>query len=439
MGSSASANEWNERSLLTFSAPVMVPGTTLAPGTYEFRIAEPDITRHVIRITNQDTGQLVATVQAVPVQRPEASPETVLRFNPTESGAPVALQAWFYPNNRNGHQFIYPDDQARHIAERTKTLVLSSDAPFGEPTSGQLRVVDASGQQTEWKGDEAALKSWGEWVQSRNTGQNAGNQADDAPPKSTAPIITRADTRAMDISLDQLEDDPKQYTGQRVNVDAEVERVIGPRLFTIDEPNWIDLDGEVMVFMQSMLAAMVREGDRLTVTGTLTPFATLEIDRDDADWFGWFGDEADVDLELDTRMVLVADSLVGGDSDTAMMIRTDGAGQAAGRAGIASTNARTERSIISDVQTLSGGDDELVGRPVTFQKVSVAGMAEHGGFYIGSENDRVYVLPAGTTEVKAGDQVRIEGVVLQMPRGVDDAARSSNLNDEIYVYAVNVG
>jgi hypothetical protein len=50
----------------------------------------------------------------------------------------------------------------------------------------------------------------------------------------------------------------------------------------------------------------------------------------------------------------------------------------------------------------------------------------------------VYVLPARTAALKQGDQVRIEGVVLQMPRGREDPAWPASVNDEIYVYALNV-
>jgi hypothetical protein len=437
IGSSGFADVWNDRTLLTFSAPVMVPGATLAEGTYEFRIANLASARHVVHITNQATGDVVATVSAVPVQRREASSETVLRFNPTESGSPVALQAWFYPGDRNGHQFIYSDEEARRIAERTKTIVLSGDAPSGEHAAGQLRVIDASGQQSHWAGDEAAVKSWSEWARSRPA-QNAGDRSASGPPESTAPVIARADANAWKVALDALEDDPTRYVGQRVSVDAEVERVIGPRLFTIDEPNWVDLDGEVMVFMPSTLAAMVREGDRLTVTGTLSPFATLDIDRDGPEWFGWFGDDADVRLALGTRMVLVADRLVGGDDDFAMIIRSDASAHA-GAVGFTGSSASTERSPISRMQTLSGGDDELVGRPVVLENVTVALKAAHDGFYVGGDTgDKVYVLPVRTAALKQGDQVRIEGVVLQMPRGREDPAWPASVNDEIYVYALNV-
>ena len=52
----AHADEWNKRTYLTFSGPVQVPGATLPAGTYTFEIANPDTSRHVIRVSEKDSG-----------------------------------------------------------------------------------------------------------------------------------------------------------------------------------------------------------------------------------------------------------------------------------------------------------------------------------------------------------------------------------------------
>lgn len=453
----AAANEWNERTILTFSEPVMVPGATLAPGTYEFRIADMTSARHVIRIRNQETQQLVATVQAVPTRRPMASSETVLKFNPTEQGAPLALKAWFYPNDTSGHEFVYPETQARHIADRTKTIVLSSDAPFGDPTAGQLRTFDASGQASPWKEDAEATKSWNEWRQGRSgsaaqsgagadPAENQANasqadrtadadQADrEAIEQATAPAIVGADSQAMKVELNQLEEDPKQYAGKRISVDAQVEKVLGPRIFTIDEPNWVDLDGEIMVFMPSNLAALVKSDDRVTVTGTLKPFVETEIEEE----WNWFGlvDDAKTEIEIGTRMVLVAERLVGGDSDVAMIINTaEPADRPVGTAG----GDTARQSPIAELGTLANGRERLVGRPVGLTSVRVDALADNGGFYVASGDRQIFVLPAQRGPFAAGDEVSIDGVVMEMPRKIEERLKpSGELNDDIYIYALNV-
>jgi hypothetical protein len=75
------ADQWNERTTLTFSEPVMVPGATLQRGSYEFRLADSSSARHIVQIRRQD-GELVTTTQAMPTKRSEPKGDVVLKFNP---------------------------------------------------------------------------------------------------------------------------------------------------------------------------------------------------------------------------------------------------------------------------------------------------------------------------------------------------------------------
>src|SRR5688572_4575017 len=79
----ARADQWNDRTTLKFDAPVMIPGTTLAPGTYTFKLLDSATNRHVVQIFNEDLTRLIATVNAIPAKRQEAKGDTVLRFQPT--------------------------------------------------------------------------------------------------------------------------------------------------------------------------------------------------------------------------------------------------------------------------------------------------------------------------------------------------------------------
>jgi hypothetical protein len=95
-----------------------------------------------------------------------------------------------------------------------------------EPPSG---VIDECGRAR----DDATLREWASWQQERG----------DAATRASATAV-QADRQGMQVSVDDLEDNPTKYIGQFISVDAEVEKVFGPRLFTIDEPNWADLDGD---------------------------------------------------------------------------------------------------------------------------------------------------------------------------------------------------
>src|SRR5688572_17633665 len=117
LGSSpASAQPWNDRTILEFTDPIAIPGTTLQPARYVFRIADSDSARHVIRVFDEDESRLIATLHAIPMQRSDATNDIVVTFDPAERGQAPAMKGWFYPGQRYGHEFVYPDEEARRIA-----------------------------------------------------------------------------------------------------------------------------------------------------------------------------------------------------------------------------------------------------------------------------------------------------------------------------------
>ena len=200
----ASANQWNDKTILKFSEPVMVPGATLQPGSYVFKLMDSASSRHTVQITTEDGSKVLALTQAIPTKRPDPKGDIVLKFNPTDAGLPPALKAWFYPGSIYGHEFIYPEEQARQIADRTKTIVLSIDVPGTDLEKGTLRTINASGQRTEWRGDTATLREWNEWRQARS---NTAGQSASAEERrqATAPMV-KGDFQGMRVKLDQLED-----------------------------------------------------------------------------------------------------------------------------------------------------------------------------------------------------------------------------------------
>ena len=89
----ALANQWNDKTTLRFDTPVMIPGTTLAPGTYVFRLMDSPVFRHMVQVWNADETNLIATVQAIPAKRLEPNADVVVKMNPTEPGTPIALES----------------------------------------------------------------------------------------------------------------------------------------------------------------------------------------------------------------------------------------------------------------------------------------------------------------------------------------------------------
>src|SRR5262245_43918797 len=101
----AHADEWNKRTYLTFSGPVQIPGATLAAGTYTFEIADPNAARHVIRVSEKDSGKSIALFMTIPQDRLDPPDNNLVLFRERPVGAPQAIQAWFYPGNRIGEEF----------------------------------------------------------------------------------------------------------------------------------------------------------------------------------------------------------------------------------------------------------------------------------------------------------------------------------------------
>ena len=433
----AGADQWNDKTMLKFSAPVMVPGATLQPGSYIFKLMDSKSNRHTVQISTEDGARVVALTQAVPMKRTDSKGDVVLKFNPTDAGSPPALKGWFYPGSLYGHEFIYPDDQARQIAQRTKTIVLSVDVPGTDLEKGTLRTYDASGAAADWRGDAVTLKEWEEWQRNRQataavaTPKASGSEEGRA---ATAPMVS-GDFQAMRVKLDDLEDNPQKYIGQTISVDAEIEDVFGPRVFTIDEANWGDLQGELLVYMPTTLAALIREDDRVTITGTVKPFVRAEVERE----WGWLGLDEEVEIDLAKKPVLVATRIVGGTNNAAMVIKLDAPDETAvGTSGIGTSTA------LSDLAAIADGTDDLVGRHANLTGVKVDAIAKDGGFFANTTNGTIFVLPASGEKaaVRAGETVSLKGVVLQMPSGIKERlnapAGAKALNDDIYVYATSV-
>ena len=121
----AHADEWNKLTYLTFSGPVNMPGITLPAGTYRFELADPDSSRRVVRVSDKDGSKSYGMFLSISDQKLEPSDKPLVMFKEMPAGAPQAVQAWFYPGETTGYEFVYPHDQALKIAKATHERVLT--------------------------------------------------------------------------------------------------------------------------------------------------------------------------------------------------------------------------------------------------------------------------------------------------------------------------
>jgi hypothetical protein len=126
----AKADEWNKKTVITFSGPVEIPGVHLTgfgilpAGTYVFKILDSLSDRHIVQIFNKDETIVYATILAIPNYRLKATDKTVVTFRERPAGQPEALRAWFYPGANWGEEFVYGKAKAMELAKTSATPVL---------------------------------------------------------------------------------------------------------------------------------------------------------------------------------------------------------------------------------------------------------------------------------------------------------------------------
>jgi hypothetical protein len=144
---SARADEWNKKTILTFSGPVQIPGATLPAGSYVFKLADIPGNRHVVQVFDKDEKKLYTTMLAIPNERLEPTDNPVVLFSERASGSPQAIKVWFYPGNRVGNEFVYPKTQAMRIAKETHQSVLSTnDDSTSTGTAGEIPTTMTSAE-----------------------------------------------------------------------------------------------------------------------------------------------------------------------------------------------------------------------------------------------------------------------------------------------------
>jgi hypothetical protein len=94
---SATADDWDQRTIFTFSGPVEIPGQALSAGTYVFKLADSTSNRNIVQVFSKDEKHLYGTFLAIPDARLQPAGKPIITFDETPAGSPDAVRAWFYP------------------------------------------------------------------------------------------------------------------------------------------------------------------------------------------------------------------------------------------------------------------------------------------------------------------------------------------------------
>lgn len=139
----AAADEWYQKTIVTFSGPVEIPGQVLQAGTYEFKVAASESDRDVVQVFSNDEKHLYGTFLAIPDQRLHPTGKPIITFEETPAGSPEAVKAWFYPGDDFGHQFVYPKPKAVALARANNTPVPSMPAELAANTTKPTATLKA--------------------------------------------------------------------------------------------------------------------------------------------------------------------------------------------------------------------------------------------------------------------------------------------------------
>jgi len=116
----ASADTRNKKTVVTTTQPLRVPGATLPPGKYVFKLVDSVSDRNIVQILNEDETQIHATILALPNRRLKPAGDNQFALWETPKGSPRALKAWFYPGDTFGQEFVYSKSETAQIAAQVK-------------------------------------------------------------------------------------------------------------------------------------------------------------------------------------------------------------------------------------------------------------------------------------------------------------------------------
>lgn len=114
LAATASAQSARGGTELTFSAPVRVPGATLAAGTYVFERLESNRDTGTMQVFSVKPRRLVATVKTSPITRAGRGDNVV--FRPASAGVTPAIGALYIDGVAAGAEFIYSSGEQRQLA-----------------------------------------------------------------------------------------------------------------------------------------------------------------------------------------------------------------------------------------------------------------------------------------------------------------------------------
>jgi hypothetical protein len=197
----ARADEYDKKTILTFSGPFQIPGKTLPAGSYVFKLADTN-DRHIVQVFDKDQKHIISTLIAIPNQRMKVTDKPVVMFSERPHGSPQAVKVWYYPGESVGNEFIYPKRQAMRIAKESHVSVLATnDESATETTAMKTATVGYFDEDGNWQASDKTVAVTGTPAPAASEMTIAKNDTAEPAP---APMRRHLPRTASNLSLVEL-------------------------------------------------------------------------------------------------------------------------------------------------------------------------------------------------------------------------------------------
>lgn len=111
----AKPDAFDKKTQVTFDQEVEIPGWTLQPGTYVFKLIRNMSDRNIVQVWDSNETHLYASLQTASEMTPSTPNGAYFTLDDRDKGEglPPILQSWFYPGDNIGWTFLYPKNQRR--------------------------------------------------------------------------------------------------------------------------------------------------------------------------------------------------------------------------------------------------------------------------------------------------------------------------------------
>ena len=190
---SAQDSNVDQRTYLTFSGPVQMPGVTLPAGKYVFKLA-PTALHNVMQVFDGEEKRIIGQWFFVPVERTteeqsKADGKPVVMFREMPEGVTPAVHYFYYPTDLRGKEFIYPKDQALKIAAATHETVLATDTDVAKGGEAHVFKVEPSGSESQYDQNAKASNT----VSNPEPFSQEPSKAEPSTSPSTASLNSQSD------------------------------------------------------------------------------------------------------------------------------------------------------------------------------------------------------------------------------------------------------